>query len=301
METRWIGSLEVSAVGLGCNQFGRRLGLEETRACVDAALESGVTFFDTADVYGSEPGRSEELLGQVLEGRRDRVVLATKFGMDRGEPGPRGSRDYVRRSIEQSLARLRTDVIDLYQYHEPDGQTSFEETIGALRELVDEGKVREFGCSNFTAEQLRETDGAFASIQNEHSLLVRDAEAGVIPECERTGAAFIPYFPLAKGLLTGKYRRGEEAPEGTRLHGRGEVADDATFDRLEQLAEFAAERGAEPAEVAVAWLVAQPTVASVIAGATKGEQIRSNAGALRWRPSADDLAELDRIFPPQPS
>ena len=298
MEKRPIGGLSVSAVGLGCNNFGRRVDLEGTRSVVDAALEAGIDFFDTADIYGAEPGESERLLGEVLSGRRDQVVLATKFGMERGEPGPRGSRDYIRRSVDGSLRRLRTNRIDLYQYHQPDGETPIGETLAAMRELVEEGKVREIGCSNFTAAQLREADGGFASIQNEYSLLDRSAETDVVPECERSGVAFIPYFPLASGLLTGKYRRGERAPEGTRLQGREEIADAETFDRLERLAEFAAARAIEPVDVAIAGLAAQPTVASVITGATKPEQIRANAGALRWRPSGEDLAELDRIFPP---
>lgn len=306
---RQIGDLSVSAVGLGCNQIGSRLDLEQTRALVDAALDAGIDFFDTADIYGNRGG-SETLLGEVLKGRRDQVVLATKFGMDmlgaNGEPaGPRGSAPYIRQAVEASLRRLQVDVIDLYQYHEPDGVTPIEETLGALDELVREGKVRFIGCSNFSAAQLREAAEAaeregyasFVSVQNEYSLLERGLEADVMPEADRLGVAIVPYFPLARGLLTGKYRRGEPAPPGTRLHGRERVADDETFDRLEALDRYAGERGLTPAEVAIGALAAQPGVASVIAGATRPEQVRANAAAARWQPSAEDLRELDAIFP----
>jgi aryl-alcohol dehydrogenase-like predicted oxidoreductase len=305
---RPLGDLTVSAVGLGCNNFGRRVDLEGTRAVVDTALEVGVNFLDTADVYGDH-GDSETLLGEVLKGRRDRVVLATKFGMDMGANGPsvrpRGSRAYVREAVDASLRRLQTDVIDLYQYHRPDGETPIEETLGALDELVKAGKARAIGCSNFSAAELEEAAGAarengftgFVSLQNEYSLLKREIEADVVPECEQLGVGVLPYFPLASGLLTGKYRRGEDAPEGTRLHGRPEIADDATFDQLEAAEELARSRGVELIDVAIAGLAAQPMVASVIAGATRPEQVRANAAALRWSPSAADLQELDSIFP----
>ena len=305
---RRLGDLSVSVVGLGCNNFGRRVDLEGTRGVVDAALDAGVNFLDTADVYGGG-GDSEKLLGEVLRGRRDQVVLATKFGMDMGDEGPsvrpRGSKDYIREAIDDSLRRLQTDVIDLYQYHRPDGETPIEETLGALDELVKAGKVRFIGCSNFTASELDEAAGAarengfasFVSLQNEYSLLKREIEADVVPECEQLGVDVLPYFPLASGLLTGKYRRGQDAPEGTRLHGRAEIADDQTFDRLEAAERFASERGVELLDVAIAGLASQPTVASVIAGATKPEQVRRNADALRWTPSDPDLEELDRIFP----
>jgi aryl-alcohol dehydrogenase-like predicted oxidoreductase len=297
--------LEVTVVGLGCNNFGGRVGLEGTRAVVDAALEAGITFLDTADIYGGQGG-SEELLGQVLEGRRDQVVLATKFGMDmkgaNGEPPdlPRGSAAYVRQACDASLRRLRTDTIDLYQYHKPDGTTPIEETLGALDELVSEGKVRYVGCSNFGAELLLESERAaesagyahFVSLQNEYSLLRRDIEREVIPACERLGVGVLPYFPLASGLLTGKYRRGEQAPEGTRLAGRGSLASDAEFDVIEAIERFAAERGIEPIDVAIGGLAAQPAVASVIAGATKPEQVRRNARAGLWQPTREDLEEL---------
>jgi aryl-alcohol dehydrogenase-like predicted oxidoreductase len=305
---RELGGLSVSAVGLGCNNFGRRVDLEGTRAVVDAAIDAGVTFFDTADVYGNAGG-SETLLGEVLKRRRDQVELATKFGMDMGDNGPsvrpRGSRAYIREAIDASLRRLQTDVIDLYQYHRPDGETHIEETLGALDELVKAGKVRYIGCSNFSAVELDEAAAAareigltsFVSLQNEYSLLKREIEADVIPKCEQLGVGVLPYFPLASGLLTGKYRRGEQAPEGTRLAERPQIADDETFDRLEAAEEFARERGIELLDVAIAGLAAQPAVASVIAGATKPEQVRANAAAMRWSPSEEDLGELDRIFP----
>ena len=294
---RKIGGLEVSEVGLGCNNFGKRIDLEQARAVVDAAREAGVNFLDTADIYGTEKGASERMLGEVLTGRRDRVVLATKFGMDmRGLNGdaPMGSREYIRRAIEASLKRLKTDTIDLYQYHEPDGVTPIEETVAAMRELVDEGRVRFIGCSNFSDDQLAQAGGAFVSIQNEYSLLERGLDRVHIPD----GVAVLPYFPLKSGLLTGKYRRGQDAPEGTRLHGRDRIADDETFDRLERLAEFCDQRGIEPIDVAIGWLLARPSVASVIAGATKREQIERNVQAGEWKPSDADMAELDAIFPP---
>ena len=305
---RELGGLSVTMVGLGCNNFGRRVDLDGTRAVVDAALDAGVNFLDTADIYGGGGG-SETLLGEVLRGRRDHVVLASKFGMDMGQNGPsvrpRGSRAYIREAIDGSLRRLQTDVIDLYQYHRPDGETPIDETLGALDELVKAGKVRYIGCSNFSAGQLDEAAGAarengfesFVSLQNEYSLLERDIEADVVPKCEQLGVAVLPYFPLASGLLSGKYRRGEDAPAGTRLHGRPQVADDETFDRLEAAERFARQRGVELIDVAIAGLAAQPMVASVIAGATKPEQVRANAAAVRWSPGPEDLEELDSIFP----
>jgi aryl-alcohol dehydrogenase-like predicted oxidoreductase len=297
MEQRSLGDLEVSAVGIGGNNFGRRLDLDGTRAVVDTALDEGITLFDTANSYGSPDGESERLLGQALEARRDQAVIATKFGWSEG-----GAPETVRRAVDASLERLRTDVIDIYQYHRPDGRTPIAETLGAMSELVDAGKVLHLGVSNFDAEQLREAHDTvgdhLVSLQNEYSLLFRGIEAEVVPECERLGVGILPYFPLASGKLTGKYRRGEPAPEGTRLHGRDQIADDETFDRIERLVGFARDRGVEPVDVAIAGLAAQPMVASVIAGATKPEQIRANTAALRWKPSDDDLAELDEIFPP---
>jgi aryl-alcohol dehydrogenase-like predicted oxidoreductase len=307
---RKIAELEVSEVGLGCNQFGRRLDLEGTRAVIDAALAAGVNFLDTADTYGGDnKGESERLIGQVLAGRRDQVVIATKFGMDmrgaNGEPaGPRGSAPYIRQAVEASLRRLRVDTIDLYQYHQPDGVTPIDETLGALNELVVAGTVRFIGCSNFNAAQLaeaaevaaREGYASFVSLQNDYSLLNRSIEADVLPECERLGVAVLPFYPLASGLLTGKYRRGESGPEGARLSG-GDIADDETFDRLERLAQFCEQRGIEPIDVAIGWLLSRPQIASVIAGATKPEQVERNVRAAEWKPSEADLEELDAIFP----
>jgi len=290
-------------VGLGCNNFGMRVDLQGTRAVVEAALDAGVTLFDTADIYGGKGG-SEAFLGEVLEGRRDRVVLATKFGGDMGDgTEARGSRDYVHKAIHASLERLRTDVIDLYQYHTPDGITPFEETFGALDELVREGKVRYVGHSNLDAAQVEEVDAlcrerGFArpvSAQNQYSLLKREAEDELLPACERLGLGVLPYFPLASGLLTGKYSRDGERPSGTRLAERDHVFTDETFDRLEALEEFARSRGLTLLEVAIGGLLGQPAIASVIAGATKPEQVRANAAAAGWEPSADDMAALNGL------
>jgi aryl-alcohol dehydrogenase-like predicted oxidoreductase len=303
------GALEVSVVGLGCNNFGGRLDVHGTRAVLVEALDAGITLLDTADIYGGGGG-SEELMGEVLEGRWEEVVIATKFGMEmKGVDGvpaaPRGSREYIRWAIEGSLRRLRTDHIDLYQYHQPDGQTSIADTLEALNELVEEGLVGWIGCSNFSAEQLEEAEAVsrergiarFVSVQNEYSLLERSIEADVQEACVRLGVAILPFFPLASGLLTGKYRRGEEPESGVRLHGRGTVATDAQFDVIEGLAEFAAARGVQLLDVAVSGLAAQPAVASVIAGATRPEQVEANVAALRWSPSEEDLRELDRVAP----
>jgi aryl-alcohol dehydrogenase-like predicted oxidoreductase len=305
MRTRRLGSEgpEVSLVGLGCNNFGMRVDLDGTRAVVDAALDSGVTLFDTADIYGNKGG-SESFLGEVLEGRRDRVVLATKFGGDMGDSTKaRGSRDYIRKAIDASLERLRTDYVDVYQYHTPDHVTPFEETFGALDELVREGKARYIGHSNLEAAQVEEIDALArergwarpVSAQNQYSLLRREAEDGLLPVCERLGIGVLPYFPLASGLLTGKYRRGQPPPEGTRLSGRAEVLTDETFDRLEALEAFAEERGLTLLQVAIGGLAAQPAVASVIAGATKPEQVRANAAAGEWVPTPEDLAALNKL------
>jgi aryl-alcohol dehydrogenase-like predicted oxidoreductase len=294
---------EVSVVGLGCNNFGMRVDLEGTRAVVDAALDVGVTLLDTADIYGNKGG-SESLLGEVLEGRRDRVVLATKFGGDMGDgTKARGSRDYIRKAVVGSLQRLRTDYIDLYQYHTPDHVTPFEETFGALDELVREGKVRYVGHSNLDAAQVVEIDvlgrgrgwARPVSAQNQYSLLRREAEQELLPTCARLGIGVLPYFPLASGLLTGKYRRGQPRPEGTRLATRDEVFTDETFDRLEALEAFAEQRGVSLLSVAIGGLLAQPAIASVIAGATKPDQVRANAAAGEWEPSADDLAALNAL------
>jgi aryl-alcohol dehydrogenase-like predicted oxidoreductase len=309
LPTRPLGhcGLQVSVLGLGCNNFGRRVDLEGTRAVVDAALEEGATFFDTADIYGGPTGRgrSEELLGQVLEGRRDQVILATKFGMDMGDGrGPRGSAEYIRHAVQASLRRLRTDVIDLYWYHEPDGETPVGDTLSALHELVESGVVRAIGASNFNAGQIEEADAVarergltrFTAVQNEYSLLVREPEGGVLATCERLGLGFVPYFPLASGLLTGKYHRGQPAPDGTRLAGRDQVATEEQFEIVEALREFAAERGISLIDVAIGALLANPTVSSVIAGATKPDQVRANAAAARWEPTSEDMTALDEAL-----
>jgi aryl-alcohol dehydrogenase-like predicted oxidoreductase len=305
MGTRQLGrgGPEVSVVGLGCNNFGMRVDLDGTRAVVDAALDAGVTLFDTADIYGSKGG-SEEFLGEVLQGRRDRVVLATKFGGDMGDGEmARGSRAYIHKAIEASLARLRTDYVDLYQYHTPDNVTPFEETFGALDELVREGKVRYVGHSNLELAQIEEIDvlgreRGFArpvSAQNQYSLLRREAEDELLPNCERLGIGVIPYFPLASGLLTGKYKRGQPPPEGTRLSDRQDALTDDKFDRIEALERYASERGLTLLQVAVGGLAAQPAIASVIAGATKPEQVRSNVAAGEWEPTPEDLAALNTL------
>ena len=296
---------EVAVIGLGCNNFGRRVDVSGTRAVVDAALEEGITFFDTSNTYGDPHGRSEEFLGEVLAGRRDQIVLATKFGMDMGDGlGPRGSRDYILQAVEASLRRLRTDVIDYYWYHQPDGVTPITETLETLDGLVRAGTVRYIGASNFSAEQIEEADAVardrgfarFTAIQNNYSLLVRDAERDVLPTCERLGIGFVPFFPLASGLLTGKYRRGEPAPDGTRLASRDQVASDEQFDVVEAVAGFATEREVSMIDVAIGALLAKPVVSTVIAGATKPEQVSTNATAARWAPSEDDLAELEELL-----
>jgi aryl-alcohol dehydrogenase-like predicted oxidoreductase len=297
MRTLGDGGPDVSVVGLGTNNFGGRCDFEQSRAVLEAALEAGVTLVDTADIYSQ--GTSEEYIGAALEGRLDRVVVATKFGkpMDGGPDLPRGSREYIRWAVEGSLRRLRADVIDVYQMHEPDPRTPIEETLSALHELVEEGVVRHVGSSNFSAEQIEEADRVarergltrFVAAQNHYSLVEREVEDEVLPACERLGIGMLPYFPLASGLLTGKYRRGEAATEG-RLAGR-EVPEER-WDRLERLQQFAAERGASLLEVAVGGLAAMPAVASVIAGATKPEQVRANVEAGEWEPTPEDLAAL---------
>jgi len=299
MRTRFLGNggPEVSVVGLGTNNFGRRCDYEQTLAVIDAALEAGVTLFDTADIYGQ--GMSEEYIGRALEGRRDRVLIATKFGSEMDErPEERpGNPDYVNWAVDGSLRRLRTDVIDVYQMHQPDPLTPIEETLGALNDLVHEGKVRWIGSSNFSAEQIDAAEevarGAgfhrFVSVQNEYSFVEREAEDEVLATCETLGIGFLPYFPLASGLLTGKYRRGEVASEG-RLAGREIPAEQ--WDRVEALQRLAGERGASLLEVAIGGLLAMPPVTCVIAGATTPEQVRANAAAGAWEPTADDVEEL---------
>jgi aryl-alcohol dehydrogenase-like predicted oxidoreductase len=302
METRKIGSLDVSAVGLGTNNFGFPMDEADVPAVVDAALGAGITFFDTADAYG----RSERRLAAALGARRDDVVLATKFASPLGANRPGGARpEYIRSAVERSLRELATDRIDLYQIHRPDPDTPIAETLAALDELVRAGKVREIGCSNFSADQLVAADEAvkggaarFVSVQNHYNLLHRADEAEVLPTCERLGLAHIPYFPLASGLLTGKYRRGEPPPVGTRLAAWGDRADamlaDRNFDAIDRLTAWAQARGHTVLELAIAWLLAKPTVASVIAGATTAGQAHANAAATWWL-APDEVAEVDAI------
>jgi aryl-alcohol dehydrogenase-like predicted oxidoreductase len=294
VRTRKLGPLHVSVVGLGCNNFGRRVDEEGTRMVVDAALASGVTFFDTADVYGNRGG-SETILGEVLRGRRDQVVLATKFGSDMGDGATRrGSREYIQRALEASLGRLQTDVIDLYQHHQEDPETPVEETLAALDELVEQGTIRAYGTSNYkpaTLERAKAVAGpGYVSEQSEYSLLERDAEAELLPASRRLGLGFIPYFPLASGLLTGKVSRDAPPAAGTRLHGR-EIPDEE-LDEIERLRAWAEAHGATLLEVAIGGLLAVEPVVSVIAGATKPEQVQANAAAGAWTPSREELAEL---------
>jgi aryl-alcohol dehydrogenase-like predicted oxidoreductase len=306
METRQIGSLDVSLVGLGCNNFGVRLDAASTAQVVDAAIDAGITFFDTADIYGKT--LSEEFLGRALKGQRDRVIIATKFGMPVDDRRKGAAPAYVRQAAEDSLRRLDTDYIDLYQLHQPDASVPISDTLAALNELVDAGKVREIGCSNFSAEQLREAQDAvqngavrFVSVQNEYSLLNRTAEHEVLPACERMDIAFLPYFPLANGLLTGKYRLGEAVPAGSRLQSgrRAGLLNTETLEIVEALIQFSATRGHTILELAFSWLASHTPVASVIAGATSPEQIRANAVAVDWILTEADLEELNTIVPPE--
>lgn len=306
--------LQVSAVGLGCNNFGGRLDARATRAVVDAALEAGITLLDTADIYGGGGG-SERHLGQALKGRRDQVVLATKFGfagmdMEYGPAaGSRGGRAYVRRAVEESLRRLDTDHIDLYQLHSPDPATPVAETLTALTELVAEGKVRYIGHSNFSGWQLaeaahvaRETGAApFVSAQNEWSLLQRSAERELVPAALHYGVGVLPYFPLANGLLTGKIRRGAPVPAGSRLEGRDGYLTEERLDVVEGLAAIAEKHGRSVLELAVGWLSAQPGCASVIAGATSPEQVRANAAVADRPLDAELLAAIEAVAPGVPA
>ncbi|AGP60877.1 aldo/keto reductase [Streptomyces rapamycinicus] len=306
MRYRRLGATgpRVSVVGLGGNNFGSRLDGDATRAVVHAALDAGITLFDTADTYGGyggagQAGDSERLLGAALEGRRDTVVLATKFGMAMGPEydrfGPRGSRAYLRHAVRMSLRRLGTDYIDLYQYHEPDGVTPVAETAAALEELVAEGVVRHYGCSNMAGPQLVP---GFVSTQVRYHLLDRTAETARAPAATRAGTAPLPYCPLANGLLSGKYRRGEPPPPGSRLSWRQGWLTDAALDRAEALTAYGAERGQPLLRVAVGGLAALPGVGSVICGAMTPEQATANPAAAAWIPDAADLAALDDIVAP---
>ena len=301
METRQIGSLQVSLVGLGCNNFGMRLDEGKTADVVKAAVDSGITLFDTADVYGGT--KSEEFLGKALTGVRDDVLIATKFGaMDGAKP------ETVRKACDASLQRLGTDRIDLYQIHRPDDNVPIDETLGAMNELVTAGKVREIGCSNFDGARIDAASSAstdkglarFVSVQNQLNLVDRRQEADTIAACERQGIGILPYFPLASGMLTGKYKRGEPPPAGTRLSQLPEdrqkrAFDDRTFDVVERLSAFAAAQGHSLLELAFAWLAGMPTMASVIAGATSPDQVRANVAALSWTLTDDERAEIDKL------
>ncbi|NEA65099.1 aldo/keto reductase [Streptomyces sp. SID12488] len=295
----------VSVVGVGGNNFGARLDEDGTKAVVHAAIDAGITLFDTADMYGGSGerggsrGDGERLLGTALKGRRDEVVLATKFGMEMGRDadlyGPRGARAYLRYAVEASLRRLGTDRIDLYQYHEPDGVTPLEETVTALRELVDEGKIRYLGCSNLPAGDL--TDD-FVSVQARYHLLDRAVEKDLVPACISHGVGLLPYYPLANGLLSGKYRRGEQPPPGSRLSWRQGWLTDVALDKAEALTTYGAERGLTLLQVAVGALAALPAVGSVISGAMTPDQVTANAAAADWIPDPADLAALDAIVTP---
>jgi aryl-alcohol dehydrogenase-like predicted oxidoreductase len=302
VKTRTIGSLEVTAIGLGTNNFGMGMSADAIPQVVDAALGSGINFFDTSDSYGE----SEERLGRALGHRRDQVLIATKFGSPvKGQEGTGGAHpDYVRRALDASLERLATDRIDLYQIHRPDPATPIGDTLQALGEAVKAGKVREIGCSNFSAAQITEAhesgaDVRFVSVQNHYNLLNRGDEAEVLPLCEELGMAYLPYFPLASGLLTGKYRRGEDPAPGTRMQTWGPrvagLLSAENFDKVERLSSWADAHGHSILELAFAWLLAHPVVSSVIAGATKVDQVRSNVGASAWVLSPAEREEVDRL------
>src|SRR5262245_32925255 len=304
MNLRPIGSLRVSLVGLGCNNFGMRIDAAATERVVSAALDAGVNFFDTADIYGAT--QSEVFLGRALRGRRTQAIVATKFGMAVDEQRKGARPDYVRRACDDSLKRLATDYIDLYQLHQPDQTVPIADTLGAMNELVQSGKVKEIGCSNFSAEQLDEAtrgtkSGAarFVSVQNEYSLVHREPEKSVLPACDRLGLAFLPYFPLASGLLTGKYEAGKGAPKDSRLSlpWTSRFTSDKNVRIAEALKAFAAARKHTLLELAFSWLASRPRIASVIAGATSPEQVRANAAAVNWSLSGEELAEIDHLAP----
>lgn len=304
MNKRRIGSLYVSWVGLGCNNFGRILDAEATAKVVGAALDAGINFFDTADVYGGT--KSEEFLGRALGKRRNDVIIATKFGNRIDDERKGAHPDYVQRAAEDSLRRLRTDYIDLYQLHTPDDAVPIADTLGALEKLVKAGKVREIGCSNFTVDQLRDAEHAlppkcarFVSVQNEYSLLHRDPENGLLQECAAAGIGFLPYFPLASGLLTGKYRKGQPVPPGSRMAAgwHDELMTEKNLEIVEKLAAFAEAHGHTLLELSISWLVERPMVASVIAGATTPEQVKANAVAGGWDMTEAEIQDINRIAP----
>ena len=301
MEYRKLGSLNVSLIGIGCNNFGWRIDAVETAAVVDAALDTGINFFDTADVYGA--GQSEEFLGNALRGRRNKAIIATKFGMKMGD-GKEGARpQYIRQALDASLQRLQVETIDLYQIHRSDPNTPIADTMQALNDAIKAGKIREIGCSNFSAEQMRaarvtHVPHLFSSVQNDYSMMNREPEAEVLPECARSGVAFLPYFPLANGLLTGKYRKGKPFPESSR--GKDafgpKVFTPANLERAEALIAFSESHGHSILELAFSWLAARPEICRVIAGAKSPDQVRSNSGAASWKLTAAELAEVDRIL-----
>ena len=312
-QTLGNSGLLVSVVGLGCNDFGGRIGVPQARAVIDAAIEAGITLFDTAEMYGKDGG-SELALGEILEGRRDKVVLATKFGhqaVDMGygpAAGAKGGRGYIRLAVEKSLRRLRTDYIDLYQLHTPDPLTPIEETIAALDDLVTEGKVRYLGHSNLSGWQIADAANKaaqagktpFISAQNHWSLLERGVEAEVVPAARHFGLGVLPYFPLANGLLTGKVRKGFPPPEGTRIAARAHLITDARLDVVETLIAWGADHGVSLLEIAIGGLAAQPGCSCVIAGATTPEQVKANAAAGDWQPTAGEMAEIDAMTPATP-
>jgi aryl-alcohol dehydrogenase-like predicted oxidoreductase len=303
LEQRSIGSLKVSVVGIGCNNFGWRIDAAATAKVVDAALDAGINFFDTADIYAR--GESETFLSKSLGAHRNQIVLATKFGLPMDDERKGAKPSYIKQAVEDSLRRLNTDHIDLYQLHKPDPSTPIADTLGALDQLVKAGKVREIGCSNFSAGQIREAESGvksgaarFVSVQNEYSMLHREPEAEVLPTCLHANMGFIPYFPLANGLLTGKYRKGQPHPQGTRAaDGFGpKVFTDENLNKVEALIQFATTHGHTLLELAVSWLAAQPAVASVIAGAKTPEQVHSNAAAANWKLTPDQLAVVNQLL-----
>jgi aryl-alcohol dehydrogenase-like predicted oxidoreductase len=306
VEQRKIGSLSVTVVGIGCNNFGARIDETRTEEVVNAALEAGINFFDTADTYAT--GKSEELLGRFLGSRRSQVIIATKFGLEMEGQGKGARPEYIRKAFDASLRRLKTDYIDLYQQHVPDPNVPIAETLGALTELVTQGKARAIGCSNFSAQQIRDAAAAsasrpgsarFASVQNEYSVLHRDPEEGVLAECERQGFAFLPFFPLMSGLLTGKYRKGQPIPQDTRVakfERYRKLLTEENLDKVEALIDFAESRGHTLLELAFSWLLAHGVVASVIAGATSAQQVRDNTAAAGWKLTPGDLEEIDTLL-----